>query len=152
MVQNRENGQKPQLGQFLTISRLNISKLQIFLKNRFHSKWRPYLVLTRVRQLAYVAYVRTPTFNDVRMILDMGTLKLTLIFSLWLFKVFKIFLNLIILQFKNLMLYIGPLTFLLVLGRDRFFTVYIYFKETYFPIFHTNYLINISPYLEHLPT
>ena len=31
---------------FLTISRSNISKLQIFLKNRFHSNWRSYLVLT----------------------------------------------------------------------------------------------------------
>ena len=28
------------LGNFLTISRSNISKLQIFLKNRFHSNWR----------------------------------------------------------------------------------------------------------------
>ena len=32
--------------QILTISRSNISKLQIFLKNRFHSNWRSYLVLT----------------------------------------------------------------------------------------------------------
>ena len=37
--------------------------------------------------------------------------------------------------FRNLMLYIGPLTFLLVLGRDRFFTVYICFKETFFQFF-----------------
>ena len=34
------------LGNFLTILRLNDSKLQIFLKNRFHSNWRSYLVLT----------------------------------------------------------------------------------------------------------
>ena len=34
------------LGNFLTISRSNISKLQIFLKNRFHSNWKSYLVLT----------------------------------------------------------------------------------------------------------
>ena len=31
---------------FLTILRSNISKLQTFLKNRFHSNWRSYLVLT----------------------------------------------------------------------------------------------------------
>ena len=31
---------------FLTISMSDISKLQIFLKNRFHSNWRSYLVLT----------------------------------------------------------------------------------------------------------
>ena len=34
------------LGNFLTISRSNISKLQIFLKNRFHLNGRSYLVLT----------------------------------------------------------------------------------------------------------
>ena len=34
------------LGNFLTVSRSNISKLQIFLKSRFHSNWRLYLVLT----------------------------------------------------------------------------------------------------------
>ena len=34
------------LGIFLTISRSNISKLQFFLKNRFNSNWRSYLVLT----------------------------------------------------------------------------------------------------------
>ena len=42
---SRENGQRPS-GIFLTISRPNISKLQFFLKNRFHSNWRLYLVLT----------------------------------------------------------------------------------------------------------
>ena len=36
-TQSPENGQKPQFGQFLTISRSNISRLQIFLKNKFHS-------------------------------------------------------------------------------------------------------------------
>ena len=34
------------LDNFLTISRSNISKLQFFLKNRFHSNWMSYLVLT----------------------------------------------------------------------------------------------------------
>ena len=34
------------LGNFLTILRSNIFKLQIFLKNRFQANWRPYLVLT----------------------------------------------------------------------------------------------------------
>ena len=46
MMQSWENGRKPQLGQFFTISRSNISKLQIFLKNRFHSNWKSYLILT----------------------------------------------------------------------------------------------------------
>ena len=44
IMQSRENGQKPQFGQFfLTISRSNISKLQIFLKNKVHWNWRSYL-------------------------------------------------------------------------------------------------------------
>ena len=37
MMQSRENEQKLQSEQFLTISNSNISKSQIFLKNRFHS-------------------------------------------------------------------------------------------------------------------
>ena len=37
MMQNREHGQKPQFGKFFRISRSDISKLQIFLKNKFHS-------------------------------------------------------------------------------------------------------------------
>ena len=35
---------------FLTISRPNISKLQIFLKNRFYSNLRSYLVLTSAQK------------------------------------------------------------------------------------------------------
>ena len=34
--------------------------------------------------------------------------------------------------FKNLLLYIWPLIYLLLLGRDRFFTGYICFKEIFF--------------------
>ena len=46
-MKSRENGQKPQFGYFLlTISRSHIFKLKIFLKNRFHSNRRSYLVLT----------------------------------------------------------------------------------------------------------
>ena len=50
MMQSQENGQKPQFGQILTISRPNISKLQIFLKNRIHSNWRSYLALTSAQK------------------------------------------------------------------------------------------------------
>ena len=46
----------------------------------------------RVRQLAYIAYVRTSTFIEVRMILDMRTLTRTLIFSHDFLKFSKIFL------------------------------------------------------------
>ena len=42
---------KLHLGVFLTISRSNISKLRIFLKNRFNSNWRSYLVLTSGQKL-----------------------------------------------------------------------------------------------------
>ena len=58
------------------------------------------------------------------------------------FQVFKIFL---LLNFSNLLLYTWPSIYLLALEKDRFFTVYISFKETLFLIFHRKYLINISP-------
>ena len=46
-MQSRENGQKKRICDLeTTISRSHISKLQIFLKNWFHSNWRPYLALT----------------------------------------------------------------------------------------------------------
>ena len=37
MMQSRQNGQKPQFWLFLTISKSNIPKLQIVLKNKVHS-------------------------------------------------------------------------------------------------------------------
>ena len=77
----------------------------------------------RVWQLVYVTYVFTPTYIGVRMILDMRTLTGTLIFFLWFYEVFKIFLVLIILYCENLLLYIWPLVYLFVLGRDKFLTV-----------------------------
>ena len=100
---------------------------------------------SRVRQLAYVAWVRRPTFIGVNMILDMRPLTRALIFSLWFFIHFSDSCNFIL--FKNLLLYIWPFIYLFVHGRDRFFTAYNCFKETlYFSIFHTNYLIkNTSP-------
>ena len=45
----------------------------------------------RVRQLEYVAFVCTPTFIGIRMILDMRTLTLTLVFSVLFFKSFQKF-------------------------------------------------------------
>ena len=50
----------------------------------------------RVQQWAYILYVHIPTFIGVHMISDISTLTRTLNFSLWFFKVFKIFLVLII--------------------------------------------------------
>ena len=51
--------------------------------------------------------------------------------------------------FINLLIYIWPSICLFVCGRDRFFIVYIYFKETLF--FNFSYeLFNISPYLRAL--
>ena len=78
-------------------------------------------------------YVRTPTFISVRRILDMCTLRRTLIFSLWFFKVFKIFLALIILYCLKTCCIFD--LYLFVLGWDRFFIVNIYFKETLYSNF-----------------
>ena len=92
--------------------------------------------VNRVRQLSYIVCIYIPTFIGVHMILDMCTLTYTLIFSPWFFKAFKIFLVLIILygvkaycyRFDFIWLWI----YLFVLGRERFFTVYICFKESIF--------------------
>ena len=53
--------------------------------------------------------------------------------------------------FKNLLIWIWPSIYLFVLGRDRFCTVYICFKETLFfcSIFHTK-LFDVSPYVRAL--
>ena len=55
------------------------------------------------------------TFISVHMILDMLTLTRTLTFSIWFLKFSKFFWFWF---FKNLMLYIWPLIYLFVLGRD----------------------------------
>ena len=51
--------------------------------------------------------------------------------------------------FKNSLLYLWSLIYLFVLGRDRIFTVCIYFEEALFFNFSSK-LINISPYLREL--
>ena len=73
-------------------------------------KKMPFLLL-RVQQLAYITYICTTTFIGVCMILEMHTWTCTLIFSLWFFKVLRIFLVLLFWfwLFKNLMLDIWPL-------------------------------------------
>ena len=51
VMQSRENSQKSQFGEVFEDFEVNISKLKIFLKNRFHSNWRLNLVLTSVQKL-----------------------------------------------------------------------------------------------------
>ena len=118
--------------------------------------------------------VHTPNFIGVRMSLDMRTLSRTLICSLWVFKVHKIFLVLIILYcleaycyifdfkftclsleeiysllFKSLLLYIWLLGYLFVLERDIFFTVYICFKENlFFNYFKISFIILLYNYFK----
>ena len=96
----------------------------------------PCLKIYRVRQLMYTAYVPTPTFIDIWMILGMCTLTCMLNFSLWFFKVFKIFLILICLYC------------LICLSLEETDSLLFKFvlKKPYFSIFDTNYVINISPY------
>ena len=71
-MQSWENGQKPQFGQFfLTISKPNISKWQIFLKNRFHSNWRSYLVLTsgqKQKKIVRAVYEKNIKVSDFGLI------------------------------------------------------------------------------------
>ena len=59
------------LGNFLTIFRSNISKLQIFLKNRFHSNWRSYLVLTsgqKQKKIVRAVYEKNIKVSDFGLI------------------------------------------------------------------------------------
>ena len=105
----------------------------------------------QVRQLTYVAYVLTFTFIDVRMILDMCTLTRTLIFSLWFDKVFKIFQVLIILNCLKSYCYIFELQFICLSLEETTSLLFTFaLNKLYFPFFHTNYLINIYPYLRAL--
>ena len=87
---------------------------------------------SRVRQLVYTAYVCTPTFIGIRMILDMCTLTRTFIIFPYDFLKFYFSGSYNFILFKNLLLYIWPLIYLFVLVRDWFFTVYIHVKETLF--------------------
>ena len=93
----------------------------------------------RVRKLVYVAFIRTPNFIGVHMNLNMSTLTRTLIFSLWFLN--RFFLVLMLYCLKTYC-YIYDL-YLFVLGRDRFFTVYICFKESLFFNFSYKLLLNI---------
>ena len=90
-----------------------------------------------VGQLAYTVYVCVLTFIGVHMILDMCMLTLSLIFSLWFFKVVKTFLILIISYCLKTYCYVFDVQFFVyVLRRDRrCFTGYISFKETIFSNF-----------------
>ena len=91
----------------------------------------------RVQQMAFVTYVYMPNFTNIQMILDMHMLTCMLTFSQRISKFSNFFWFLLCYLFKNLLLYIWPLIYLFVLGRDSFFTVYIWFKETLF--FNSSY-------------
>ena len=99
-------------------------------------------------KLAYVGYVRAPIFIDLCINLDMGALTRRLIFFPMIFLSFqKLSGSYNFIPVEPLLLYVWPLSYLFLLGRERFFTVYICFKKPFFSIFHTNYWINISHYL-----
>ena len=56
------------LDNFLTISRSNISKLQIFLKNRLDSNWRSYLVLTSGAKTKKIVFEKNIKVSDFGLI------------------------------------------------------------------------------------
>ena len=82
-------------------------------------------------------HIYMPNFIAIQMILDMHMLTCMLTFSQRISKFSDFFWFLLCYLFKNLLLYIWPLIYLFVLGRDSFFTVYIWFKETLF--FNSSY-------------
>ena len=84
-------------------------------------------------KLPYVGYVRASTFIGLCIILDMRALTCRLIFFPMIFLNFQKFsgsYNSILVE--PLLLYTWPLVYLFVLGKEKFFTVYICFKETFF--------------------
>ena len=104
------------------------SKLEIQCKNSI-CIFRLILV-GRVQQLAYILYACMPNFIGVHMILDMHRMTCSFIpYDFLSFQHFSGSDNFIL--FETLLLYVCPL---FVLGRDRFFTFYIFFKKTYFSI------------------
>ena len=106
----------------------------------------------RVEQLAYVAYTHITTFIGVSMISDISTLTQTLIFSLWFFKVFKIFLVLIIYMYcLKTYCFIFDLSFIFLSLKETDSLLFTFLlKKPYLSMFHTNYLINTFPYLRAL--
>ena len=83
------------------------------------------------------------TLIGVRMILNMPTLTLSVTFSIWFFKVFKMFLVLIVLHYSKTYCYIFDLS----CEFEETDSALLTFVLTYFSISHTKYLVNISPYL-----
>ena len=72
--QSRKEQKNPKLGNFLTISTSNISKLQLFLKNRFHSNWRSCLVPTsgqKPKKLLEPFFEKNIEVYDFGLILDL---------------------------------------------------------------------------------
>ena len=86
----------------------------------------------------------------VRIILDMHMLTCTLIFPPQFLKVFNFFLIFIILYCLKTYCYIFDLC--LSLKEKVFLLFRSVFKKPCFSLFHTNCLINISPYLRPLPS
>ena len=71
IMQSQENGQKPQFGQFFDNFKFKISKLQIFLKTRFYSNWRSYLVLTsrcKTKKIVWVVFEKNMKVPDFGLI------------------------------------------------------------------------------------
>ena len=109
--------------------------------------------LSRLRQaLAFVVYARTPNFIDICMISDF--------FPMIFFFKFSGSFNFIL--FKHLLLYIRPLIYLSLEETDSLLSAFVLKKlvfhtisispylKPYFSIFHSDYLINIFPYLRAL--
>ena len=95
------------------------------MKNQDLKQW------SRVKQLAYVTYVRMPTFISGHMFWTCIRWHLYSFFPYG-FSKFSKFSGSYNILYKNLLLWIWPVIYFFVLGRDRFFTVYICFKETLF--------------------
>ena len=101
--------------------------------------------ISRVQQMVFVTYVHTSLIIGVDMILDMHMLGHRFIFSLWCFKVFKI------LYCLKTYCYTFDIQFISLSLKETDSLLFTFvLKKPCFSIFHTKYLIIISPYLRAL--
>ena len=70
MMLSRENGQKPQFGQFFDDFEVKYLHIPFFLKNRFDSNWRSYLVLiqTKIKKIVRAVFEKNIKLSDFGLI------------------------------------------------------------------------------------
>ena len=118
---------------FKTLFYFTINKSFVFVIDfvgRLHPKYFEEDTFSELSQTSLVISNNTLIIKLSASILHLIVIKC--IFFKWEYSSYRSILSYNCILFKNVQLYIWPLIYIFVLGRGRFFTVYIYFKETFF--------------------